>query len=481
MDKAVPERSNTQEIIWGAAIPVLAGLILMIAFLSPEFHHELDDLKKPIIPLLALMMGAGGVYLFLMLSLKKIRLRRVAIILAITMGILIRVSMFSTTPILEDDHFRYLWDGGVLASGFNPYQYAPQDILEGDRNKVPESLLRLAQKSYPDLQYINYPRLKTIYPPITQAAFVFAHFISPWNLNAWRLFLLFVDVMTLFILFAVLRKLRLSSANLLIYWWNPLLIKEIYNSGHMDLILFPFLLGTLLLALRHKTIWASATLGLAVGVKLWPAILLPVILRPVIGNKTKLIPSLILFASLSLAACLPFLFSGLDQTSGLASYGRYWEMNDALFMILHRIIQSIYSLFSISVWHSQSLTRLLALALLMLWTILLIREDDPDPAAMCRRCLIVVAVLFFVSPTQFPWYSLWLLPFLAIQPRPSLLALTALIPLYYLRYYLHARDMTTIFDNGIVWLEYIPVWLLMMREWYAQMYSPQRHGVRRED
>jgi len=31
---------------------------------------------------------------------------------------------------------------------------------------------------------------------------------------------------------------------------------------------------------------------------------------------------------------LPFWLGGLNKTSGLVAYGSYWEMNDALFMIL---------------------------------------------------------------------------------------------------------------------------------------------------
>ena len=30
-------------------------------------------------------------------------------------------------PILEDDYYRYLWDGQVFLSGINPYQFAPLD------------------------------------------------------------------------------------------------------------------------------------------------------------------------------------------------------------------------------------------------------------------------------------------------------------------------------------------------------------------
>jgi hypothetical protein len=44
--------------------------------------------------------------------------------------------------------------------------------------------------------------------------------------------------------------------------------------------------------------------------------------------------------------------------------------------------------------------------------------------------------------------------------------LTLLLPLYYLRYYFRARGMAHIHDQGIVWLEFVPVWLLLIWEWY---------------
>jgi hypothetical protein len=57
-----------------------------------------------------------------------------------------------------------------------------------------------------------------------------------------------------------------------------------------------------------------------------------------------------------------------------------------------------------------------------------------------------------------------MLPFLAVRPRFSLLLLTALLPLYYLRFRFVALDRVGVFDHGIVWLEYGPVWILLLRE-----------------
>jgi hypothetical protein len=45
--------------------------------------------------------------------------------------------------------------------------------------------------------------------------------------------------------------------------------------------------------------------------------------------------------------------------------------------------------------------------------------------------------------------------------------LTVLLPLYYLRFYLDFRDSAPLFDYGVVWLEYLPVWLLLVREWWS--------------
>ncbi|MCP5063626.1 MAG: hypothetical protein GY936_14360 [Ignavibacteriae bacterium] len=37
-------------------------------------------------------------------------------------GLVARILLVPTVPILEDDFNRYLWDGAVTANGFNPYK-----------------------------------------------------------------------------------------------------------------------------------------------------------------------------------------------------------------------------------------------------------------------------------------------------------------------------------------------------------------------
>ena len=71
---------------------------------------------------------------------------------------------------------------------------------------------------------------------------------------------------------------------------------------------------------------------------------------------------------------------------------------------------------------------------MLLGIVWLMRRPVRDDRDLMRRCMWAVAIMFLISPTKFPWYFIWLLPLLAVRPRWSLLALTALLPLYHLQY-----------------------------------------------
>jgi hypothetical protein len=141
-------------------------------------------------------------------------------------------------------------------------------------------------------------------------------------------------------------------------------------------------------------------------------------------------------------------------------------MNDALFMLLLWSVERIKNLMGFGAASAQIVTRAFVAVILVLVTAILVKRDDHRPAMIARRFLYFIAALYLLSPTQFPWYWIWMLPFLALQPRTSLLLFTALLPLYYLRFHFVGRDMVEVHDNGIVWLEFVPVWCLLVWEWY---------------
>jgi hypothetical protein len=257
--------------------------------------------------------------------------------------------------------------------------------------------------------------------------------------------------------------MNLPMTGLIIYWWNPLLIKEIYNSGHMEVMLFPFVLGAIFLALDQKYLWASLAVGLAFGVKFWPALLWPVLLRPVLGDPRRIIAPGLCLVALAAATFYPFYLTGLGEDSGLTNYGRGWEMNDTLFMIVLWMVQFFKGFLNMDRIFPQTITRIIVASLVLILTFWIIRPREDSPLKLNDRVLFVIAALFLLSPTQFPWYYLWLLPLLAIRPRAELLFLSVTLPLYYLRFYLDVRGMAHVHDTGVVWLEFLPVWLLFVR------------------
>jgi hypothetical protein len=131
--------------------------LILISALSPRFEYGLADINKPIVPLVALMMASGAFFLWVILRCKGVALGRGLLAWVFILGLLARLVMFPSTPVLEDDHYRYLWDGGVLANGFNPYQYSPREVVGEEIVKVPEPLRQLAREAGPIPKRINYP------------------------------------------------------------------------------------------------------------------------------------------------------------------------------------------------------------------------------------------------------------------------------------------------------------------------------------
>ncbi len=177
-------------------------------------------------------------------------------------GLASRIICCLGEPILEDDYQRYLWDGAVTASGHNPYRYAPSDVVRGGTS---HSLADIADQSGIVLQRIGHGELTTIYPPIAQSAFAAAYLVAPFSLGAWRVVLLVADLATFLLLMRLLTKMGRSQLWVSVYWWNPLVIKHVFNAAHMDALLLPPLLSAVLLA-EHRPRLATSAVGIAMGV-----------------------------------------------------------------------------------------------------------------------------------------------------------------------------------------------------------------------
>lgn len=449
------------------ALTVLLGLCCALRWISPRFVYGAPLSERPILALTCLLVAAGVAYLATVGVARRLPSSKAALGLILGAGALMRLLMATSDPMMEDDFYRYLWDGAVTAHGVSPYAYTPHAVLRGDAS-APEAVLALGRNSGGVLGRVNHPRLGTVYPPVAQGFFALAYWLTPWKSAGLKWVYAAADLVSLGLLYLLLHRLALPAPLLAIYWLNPLLVKEVYNSVHMDLLALPLVLGSLCLAgaSRHKG--SLALLALGAGVKLWPVVLAPLFLWRLRRQPRALVASAFVFAGVMLLVLAPVgiaLASGAG--SGFMAFGSRWEMNDALFMVFPWTASKLAAGFHAGLSGAQAhlVGKAVVGALLAALMIVLCRRMDRDGLPLSGAALALLAGLFLLSPTQFPWYALWMLPLLAIHPRWSLLTLTVVLPLYYLKFHYGGLHKVEVFHNRWVWVEYAPVWLLLAVEW----------------
>jgi hypothetical protein len=470
--KATPVSPHRESVLIACGI----GLVILhgvMAWLSNDFAYTRPLADKPILTMVCLQLAAGVVFLFAVTRMVSGGLsepNRLPLILGI--GIALRVITLPSAPVLENDFYRYLWDGALTAHGINPYLYSPAQALSPE-GLVPPLVSQLADQSGVVVFRVNHPDLRTIYPPVAQAAFAAAYMIQPWSLLAWKFVLALFDAATLVLLLAALRSIGAAPAFAAIYWWNPLVVREIYSTVHMDILAVPWALAAVLLWTRKRHIPAVLSLIVAVGTKVWPMVLLPVMVLPL---REALRRNLLALAALGIG-CLfmlaPQFLTHLNESAGILAYSTKWEMNDALYTLFLHAVEWFGSLRDWSAGQVQVATRIAVACLLAAsigWSCRMRAQDDSE---VWGRALFAVAALFLVSPTEFPWYYLWVIPFLTMRYRFSLLLLSVLLSLYYVRFFFSAHEKAYLFDTCLVWIEYGPVLALLLYEWYSGRHIPQ--------
>jgi alpha-1,6-mannosyltransferase len=359
---------------------------------------------------------------------------------------------------LDDDVYRYLWDGGVAAHGFDPYRQSPAEVVAAPRDA---RLGQLAGDAAGVLQRINHADLTTIYPPVATAAFAIGHVLAPWSVTGWRCVVLLLELATCAGVLALLRECRRSPLWVALYWWHPLALKELAHAGHMEAVLLPLLVWAIVSAARGRLALSMMLLGCATATKFWPALLLPLLLRPQLSRPVMAAALAALYATVSLILLAPMAWNGLGADSGLVAYATYWTTNSAFFPAFERLV-------GLLMWPWGATSTAIALfakgtiaAGLGLFALMLARTPAHSANDLIGRSAWLIAVLLLVSPAQFPWYMLWFAPFLALRPFAGMRAVVVTVPLYYSLFHFAAYDRVSTYADGLVWLVWVPVWLMI--------------------
>ena len=471
-----PIASRTLFVLWLTVALVLVAGAASLLVASERYQWELRLADLPIVEF-ALVLCAAGLAVAVLVPLVCATVRAglgsdwriLALILAA--GVAMRALMIPSQAVLEDDFYRYLWDGAVTAAGMNPFSLAPGAArLEA----APPPVRALAEAGGGVLDRVNHPHLKTIYPPVAQAAFAMGHWIEPWSLRAWRLVCLGGELATVAALLALLVTLGRPLAWMALYWLNPLVVKELLNSAHMEAIVLPLVMASVLLLARRRALWAVVPLGLAIGAKIWPAVLVPLVLRPLLARPGRLVVAVAMLGAIVLASALPPLLGGIDGQSGFVAYASYWQTNSALFQSVLRATRWLFEALALPGDLAGTASRLAVAGLVGVIALTAAWRPAAGPRDVVMRARLTVIALFLLSPAQFPWYGTWALVFLPFWPLAGLIGLTVFLPLYYASFHFVASGEYGGIARWLVWLEWVPIWLLLAFDVHRAWNRPLR-------
>jgi alpha-1,6-mannosyltransferase len=310
-------------------------------------------------------------------------------------ALLLRLSFITSIPNLTDDYYRYIWDGLLWTSGYNPYLSFPAEFA----GRL-DSITGMTPEIFNGLNSANY---FTVYPPFAQLIFGVAALIAGGNIAACvivtRTAILLAEAGTIILIYKTSSRLQLPLFTTAIYAFNPLVIIELSGNLHFEAFMVFFLALSLYLLINKRLFFSAIVFGLAAGAKLVPLIFLPLLIRRLGARKSTLY--FLVTAAAFGALLIPFFSSGLP--SSLASlvglYFQKFEFNASIFYLLR------WAGFGISGYDQVAiLGPSLAAVVLMAVVFIAAKEQNKSWQLFFRSALLCITIYYLLATTVHPWY-----------------------------------------------------------------------------
>lgn len=397
--------------------PATAGVLLALAlatFLAYRTTRE-NSILGSSERLLLEILGFWAAWAVALACLLRIGpTRRQALLLVVLGAAALRLAAMTAVVPLSDDLYRYAWDGSVSASGTDPYRYAPTeqalaplrtDWLFPDAVPGGDTCAQIERED--GCTRINRPTVRTIYPPLAQLWFLAGHAAGASELRdlGWQLMALAADVATCVLLWQVLVRRGHDPRWVAAFAWSPTAVLEGVQNGHVDGLATCFVVAAVAWAGRRPAL-SGAVLGAAAMIKLYPALLLPVLL----GRRPLRV--LTAFVAVCAVSYLPHVLAvGVDVLGYLPGYlaEEQYDAADRYLLLRPLGLPGPVATAVVAVAAVAVAVRVLLLA----------RRAGVAPAGDLApaACLLLGAALLLASPVQ-PWYGLPLVALAALAARP---------------------------------------------------------------
>lgn len=214
------------------------------------------------------------------------------------------------------------------------------------------------------------------------------------------------DLWVLFLIYSLLKEYKKPLIFLAIYWLNPIVVHEFFSSAHMDILTLPFSLLSLKYFLRKRYLFSTIFLAVAAGFKIWPAAFLPVILWNLWKNKKEFTKNIFVFLSISLVSFIPVIITKIDKSLGFVIYAGRWYNNEAFFRSLHWLVKQVKLLDIADIHCTSCVARWILISTFLVIIIFIIKKKTQNHESYFEKFLLIISIMFLISPTQFPWYCI---------------------------------------------------------------------------
>ena len=307
------------------------------------------------------------------------------------MAIVLRLAVLPLAP--GDDLWRYQWEGKIQRAGFNPYTHAPDDPK-----------LEPVRAEFPEWHKINHRHFRAIYPPGAELLFAGLSGVSDRPL-LYKILFAAADLGAI----ALLLRLIGGTArftNAAWYAWNPLVVYSFAGAAHFDsVMILPMVAGILFLTrfeseTKSRRKWwlalaASAAFGVAISMKLVPALLL---LCCVFALGYRAI-TLVVTAAIPLGLSLIYGYPTIPIWDSLRRFAHVTRLNDLFWWLIEETVwpnphQKNYH-------YNVIIVICVALVSLLFWR------------NWRRGMMWAFGTALILSPVLHPWYCTWILPLAA--------------------------------------------------------------------
>lgn len=374
--------------------PILMALSCAAFYFAFAYDLERSDFFK--------LIGLYGALFFL--SFKLIQQLKSNLKLLLILAVVFRIIFLFALPNLSQDYFRFIWDGRLIAEGWNPFQFVPKELIQNPGFYIAQSKDLL--EGMGNLSASHFSN----YPPLNQLIFAIAGWFSSSNILGsviiFRLIIILADFGTLIFGSKLLKSVDLPEYRIFWYILNPFIIIEMTGNLHFESVMVFFLVLAMYLLHKRKWFLSAIIFGLSISVKLLPLILLPLLFRyftldnPYL-NLRKLILYYVLCITTVLVSFLPF-YSNEVVSNFMASIGLWFgkfEFNASIYYIVRWIGFQVKGYNII-----ETAGKVLPVITIFIILILAFFQKYRNTRQLFRNMLLAVTAYLFLSTTVHPWY-----------------------------------------------------------------------------